>query len=195
VRTVLIYGKDEILVMIRQIILENAGFQVFPATTFDSALFALVNERIDLLLLCQSLDDATRKCIVEVARTIRPKIDCSIYAYNGHEIPLEDWTPTGPDADHQKELDKLSGLSATVWAWLIGPFFDAWRRAYPGDTTFRFWFLNGIDERLNEGCVGTLSEIFDAEPPFSPPGCIAQAWSVAEMLRCKLVLQPDRTRK
>ena len=74
----------------------------------------------------------------------------------------------------------------TVWAWLIGPFFDAWRRAYPDDTASLTAFLSGFDEHLNEGGVGTISEIFDAEPPFSPRGCIAQAWSVAEVLRCKL---------
>ena len=82
----------------------------------------------------------------------------------------------------------------TVWAWLIGPFFDAWRRAYPHDTASLKSFLSGFDEHLNEGGVGTISEIFDAEPPFSPRGCIAQAWSVAEVLRCKLLLQRDHTR-
>jgi predicted glycogen debranching enzyme len=77
----------------------------------------------------------------------------------------------------------------TVWAWLIGPFFDAWRKTYPDDTESLTSFLGGFDEHLNEGGVGTLSEIFDAEPPFPPRGCIAQAWSVAEVLRCKLLLQ------
>jgi len=37
---------------------------------------------------------------------------------------------------------------------------------------------------LNEACVGSISEIFDAEEPHTPRGCIAQAWSVAEVLRC-----------
>ena len=76
----------------------------------------------------------------------------------------------------------------TVWAWLIGPFFDAWRRAYPDDTESLIFFLEGFDGHLNEGGIGTVSEVFDAEPPFSPRGCIAQAWSVAEVLRCKLLL-------
>jgi predicted glycogen debranching enzyme len=83
----------------------------------------------------------------------------------------------------------------TVWAWLIGPFFDAWRRTYPDDMASLASFLSGFDEHLNEGGVGTISEIFDAEPPFSPRGCIAQAWSVAEVLRCKLLLQRDHTPK
>ncbi len=37
---------------------------------------------------------------------------------------------------------------------------------------------------LAEACIGSISEVFDAEPPFTPRGCIAQAWSVAEVLRC-----------
>jgi glycogen debranching enzyme len=36
---------------------------------------------------------------------------------------------------------------------------------------------------MSDGCIGSISEIFDAERPFTPRGCIAQAWSVAEVLR------------
>jgi glycogen debranching enzyme len=37
---------------------------------------------------------------------------------------------------------------------------------------------------LGEACIGSISEIFDAEAPYTPRGCVAQAWSVAEVLRC-----------
>jgi glycogen debranching enzyme len=37
--------------------------------------------------------------------------------------------------------------------------------------------------QLDEACIGSISEIFDAEPPYTPRGCVAQAWSVAEALR------------
>jgi predicted glycogen debranching enzyme len=70
----------------------------------------------------------------------------------------------------------------TVWAWLIGPFIDAWRRVHPGDDGARF--LDGFKGELTAACIGTISEVFDAEPPFEPRGCVAQAWSVAEVLRC-----------
>jgi glycogen debranching enzyme len=83
----------------------------------------------------------------------------------------------------------------TVWAWLIGPFFDAWRRAYPGDTASLESFLSGFGQHLSEDGIGTISEIFDAESPFAPRGCIAQAWSVAEVLRCELLLHRDRTKE
>jgi predicted glycogen debranching enzyme len=73
----------------------------------------------------------------------------------------------------------------TVWAWLIGPFIDAWLRVYPGDLGTARGFLRGFDQHLHRGrCVGSIGEIFDAEEPFAPRGCCAQAWSVAEVLRC-----------
>jgi predicted glycogen debranching enzyme len=72
----------------------------------------------------------------------------------------------------------------TVWAWLIGPFVDAWLRAYPDDRAGAAKLLGGFREHMGEACVGSISEIFDAEAPFTPRGCIAQAWSVAEVLRC-----------
>jgi len=70
----------------------------------------------------------------------------------------------------------------TVWAWLIGPFIDAWLKVHPDDVASARRFLQGFT--LSDACVGSISEIFDAEPPFTPRGCIAQAWSVAEVLRC-----------
>jgi predicted glycogen debranching enzyme len=72
----------------------------------------------------------------------------------------------------------------TVWAWLIGPFVDAWLKVHPSDLEGAGKFLDGFQPHLRDACVGSISEIFDAEPPFTPRGCIAQAWSVAEVLRC-----------
>jgi glycogen debranching enzyme len=72
----------------------------------------------------------------------------------------------------------------TVWAWLIGPFVDAWLKVHPHDVQKARSFLDGFKAELREACVGSISEIFDADPPFTPRGCCAQAWSVAEVLRC-----------
>ena len=72
----------------------------------------------------------------------------------------------------------------TVWGWLIGPFIDAWMKVHPDDTDSARNFLSGFNNHLNEAGVGTVSEVFDAEVPYTPRGCIAQAWSVAELLRC-----------
>ena len=71
----------------------------------------------------------------------------------------------------------------TVWAWLVGPFIDAWRRVHPADMGKARQFLAGFEPHLREACVGSISEVFDAEAPYYPRGCIAQAWSVAEVLR------------
>lgn len=78
----------------------------------------------------------------------------------------------------------------TVWAWLIGPFIDAWLRVHPGELGAARDFLTGFQSHLGEACVGSISEIFDAEAPYSPRGCVAQAWSVAEALRCWVRTQP-----
>lgn len=72
----------------------------------------------------------------------------------------------------------------TVWAWLIGPYIDAWVKTYPQERVKVRDLLAGFEAHMNEAGVGTISEIFDAEEPYAPRGCIAQAWSVAEVLRC-----------
>jgi predicted glycogen debranching enzyme len=72
----------------------------------------------------------------------------------------------------------------TVWAWLIGPYVDAWRKLNPGKEAEARHFLAGLVAHLNEACIGSVSEVFDAEVPYTPRGCVAQAWSVAELLRC-----------
>jgi glycogen debranching enzyme len=71
----------------------------------------------------------------------------------------------------------------TVWAWLIGPSIDAWLRVFPYEKNKSQEFLSAFGPHLNAAGLGSISEIFDAEQPFTPRGCIAQAWSVAEVLR------------
>jgi predicted glycogen debranching enzyme len=71
----------------------------------------------------------------------------------------------------------------TVWTWLIGPYVDAWLKVHPDDRAAGTRFLEGFAPHLSDACVGSISEIFDAEPPYVPRGCVAQAWSVAEVLR------------
>ena len=71
----------------------------------------------------------------------------------------------------------------TVWAWLIGPFVDAWTKCFPDDRAGAALLIDGFRNHMGEACVGSISEVFDAEAPYTPRGCIAQAWSVAEVLR------------
>jgi predicted glycogen debranching enzyme len=74
----------------------------------------------------------------------------------------------------------------TVWGWLIGPMVDAWLRVHPEDRAGARDLLTGFNAHLGEACIGSVSEVFDAEDPYTPRGCVAQAWSVAEVLRCWL---------
>jgi predicted glycogen debranching enzyme len=72
----------------------------------------------------------------------------------------------------------------TVWAWLIGPFIDAWLKLRPNENQEARKFLECFPEHLDDAALGTISEVFDAREPHIAGGCIAQAWSVAEVLRC-----------
>jgi len=71
----------------------------------------------------------------------------------------------------------------TVWAWLIGPFVDAWMKVHPQDRQGARKFLEVFPTHLSDEGFGTISEVFDAREPHLSGGCIAQAWSVAEVLR------------
>ncbi|WP_298819982.1 amylo-alpha-1,6-glucosidase [Chloroflexus sp.] len=70
----------------------------------------------------------------------------------------------------------------TVWAWLLGPYASAVYRL-TGDRLATRRLLIPLLDHLYDGCIGTMSEIFDGDPPHLPRGCFAQAWSVAEVLR------------
>jgi len=76
----------------------------------------------------------------------------------------------------------------TVWAWLLGPFALAHFRVY-NDRAAALAFLDPIADHISAAGLGGVSEIFDAERPFTPRGCPWQAWSVAEILRAWNVLQ------
>ncbi len=71
----------------------------------------------------------------------------------------------------------------TVWAWLIGPFIRAFQRVYPDDKNAISGMITGYERHLAQVGIGQISEIFDGDPPHTPRGCPAQAWSVAELLR------------
>ncbi|MCR5882361.1 amylo-alpha-1,6-glucosidase [Rhizobacter sp. J219] len=78
----------------------------------------------------------------------------------------------------------------TVWGWLIGPWLDAWRKQHPGDDAgVRAW-LDGLIAHIGDFGIGSVAEVFDAEAPYTPRGCIAQAWSVAELLRQLVACRP-----
>jgi predicted glycogen debranching enzyme len=108
---------------------------------------------------------------------------------------LRSLAPGEPDYKRQYFGDLRSRDAAyhqgTVWGWLIGPWVDAWLKLHPEDRVGARRFLDGSIAALNDFGLGTIGEVFDAEPPYTPRGCIAQAWSVAEVLRCWVKTAPD----
>ncbi len=102
-------------------------------------------------------------------------------------VGLRSLSPGHPDYKPTYDGDLRSRDASyhqgTVWAWLIGAYIDAHLRVNPDDLIGARRLLEGFAPALFAFGVGTLGEIFDAEPPYTPRGCIAQAWSVAEVLR------------
>jgi predicted glycogen debranching enzyme len=102
----------------------------------------------------------------------------TLSAVDSRYIPHYEGDPFQRDAAYHQ---------GTVWPWLIGPFVEAYLRVheFSGEAKSQCsQFLAPLLAHLTEdGCLGSISEIFDAEPPQNPKGCFAQAWSVAEVLR------------
>ena len=84
----------------------------------------------------------------------------------------------------QRERD-FAYHQGTVWPWLLGPYIDAIVRlnGEEGRAEGRELLANLERHMHEEACIGQISEVFDGDPPHTPRGCIAQAWSVAETLR------------
>jgi glycogen debranching enzyme len=112
------------------------------------------------------------------------------------------WTPRGlrtlaPDdprycAHYGGDPRQRDGAyhQGTVWPWLLGPLVDAHLRAY-GDPARARRLVAPLQAHLfDEAAAGSISEIFDGDPPYAAGGCIAQAWSVAEVYRAWLATEP-----
>jgi predicted glycogen debranching enzyme len=102
------------------------------------------------------------------------------------------YTPAGlktlPNADPdylpvatEGEIRDLSYHDGMAWSWLLGPYVDAIMRTNGRDRALEV--INNFKYHLNETCIGSIAEVFEAEPPYHPRGCIAHACAVAELLR------------
>jgi len=102
-------------------------------------------------------------------------------------VGLRTLAPEDPDYKSHYYGDLRSRDAAyhqgTVWPWLLGPYVDCWMKVYPDKLQEAHHCLEGLVPHLSEACIGTISEVFDAEAPYNPGGCAAHAWSVAELLR------------
>ncbi|HLU77879.1 MAG TPA: amylo-alpha-1,6-glucosidase [Burkholderiales bacterium] len=107
---------------------------------------------------------------------------------------LRTLNPEHPDYKRTYEGDLRSRDAAyhqgTVWPWLIGHYLDAWIKVHGRDERAGE-LLQAFPEHLRDAGIGSISEIFDATHPYVPRGCIAQAWSVAEVLRAWLKTTGD----
>ena len=115
-------------------------------------------------------------------------------------------TPMGPRTlprDHPNYCGRHCGSmfdrdrayhQGTVWPWLIGPYVEGWLRAHDFSPEARAHGREAIAPLLDElgrHSLGQVHEIYDGDEPHNPSGCIAQAWSVAEVLRAlTLIEQP-----
>ncbi|MBC7908797.1 MAG: glycogen debranching enzyme family protein [Rhodospirillaceae bacterium] len=114
-----------------------------------------------------------------VVQVIRDKL---LTPYGIRSLPADDprYQPRFAGNQHSRDGAYHQG---TVWPFLLGPFVDAWLKVWPGDRAGARAVLTAMEPHLAEYCVGTVAEVFDADPPHKPRGCPAQGWSVAEWLR------------
>ena len=87
----------------------------------------------------------------------------------------------------------------TVWPWLIGPFVEAWLRVRHDTPAVRREarqrFVEPLLAHLDDAGLGHVSEIADADAPFTPRGCPFQAWSLGELLRIERLVTTERPRR
>jgi predicted glycogen debranching enzyme len=121
----------------------------------------------------------------KMAKSMMKVIEAKLYTPKG----LRSLSPDDAHYVPHYGGDQLSRDSAyhqgTVWSWLLGPYVDAIFRTNGSSSalTKAKKVIRNFLPHLEEAGIGTISEIFDAEHPFAPRGCIAQAWGVAELLR------------
>lgn len=133
------------------------------------------NQLLAVSLPHSPLDSEHQKAVVDV---------CARHLLTSHG--LRSLSPDHPDYIGHYGGDRVQRDAAyhqgTVWGWLIGPFVSAHLRVYRDPDQARQYLLPLL-RHLGDHGVGSLSEVFDGDPPHTPRACIAQAWTVAEVLR------------
>jgi predicted glycogen debranching enzyme len=133
------------------------------------------NQLLAVSLLHSPLDDRQQRAVVDV---------CARHLLTSHglrSLAPEDPGYIGRYGGDRRQRD-AAYHQGTVWGWLLGPFVSAHLRTH-GDREQARSFLRPVLQHLEAHGLGSLSEIFDGDAPFAPRGCIAQAWTVAEVLR------------
>ena len=175
----------------------HAGHADRARTAFNQRFWSdSLGHLLDVVDGEQGDDPALRPNQIFAISLRHPVLDESRWAAVVEKVRTELLTPVGLrtlSRDHPDFKSRYFGdlrardaayHQGTAWAWLIGPFIDAWLKVHPEDHTGARRYLEGLIEHLDHGCIGSISEVFDAEEPYTQRACIAQAWSVAEVLRC-----------
>ncbi|HTQ27529.1 MAG TPA: amylo-alpha-1,6-glucosidase [Puia sp.] len=116
------------------------------------------------------------------AKKVLDTVTLKLYTVVGLRSLAPDDAGYAPRYEGNQYQRDLAYHQGTVWSWLLGPYVDAIMRVE--DAAWKAQeVITRFRHHLGEGGIGTVSEIFDAEPPHHPRGCIAQAWGVAEILR------------
>ena len=134
------------------------------------------NQLFALSLPYSLIDDASK------AKAILKVVEENLYTPVGlRSLPKSDAHYIGVYGGDQWHRDS-SYHQGTVWSWLLGPYVDALVKVKSKKSKVKK-VIDNFKYHLNEGCIGSVSEIFDADAPHHPRGCVAQAWGVAEVLR------------
>ncbi len=129
------------------------------------------------------IDDTIKKCVLDTVerelltprglRTLSPKNPYYKGTYCGN----------------QKERD-LAYHQGVVFPWLLGHFSEGYLKLYGSSgISFIKSLYNGFEDVMTEAGIGSISEVYDGDPPFNPGGAISQAWSVAEFLRISQLIK------
>ncbi len=136
------------------------------------------------------VDDSIKKEVIEV-------VERDLLTPRG----LRTLSPTHPDYKSKYEGDQrsrdLAYHQGTVWVWLLGHFAEAYLSIYGKSGVYLIEKLyKGFEEEIQHHGIGTVNEIYDADPPHTPRGAISQAWSVAELRRmAKMIKQYKQSKK
>jgi predicted glycogen debranching enzyme len=133
------------------------------------------NQLVALSLPYAVLDDARARLVLRACERDL------LTSYGLRTLDPDDPRYVGHYGGNQQQRDGAYH-QGTVWPWLLGAFARAHLRLYR-DVQRAASYLAPLEQHLCDACVGQISEIFDADPPHTPQGCVAQAWSVAEILR------------
>ncbi len=156
---------------------ESAGYcyDVIDAPGIGKDASLRPNQIFGVSLPQSPLNPAQQKAVVDIcARRL-------VTSYGLRSLAQSDFAYQGHYGGNNRERDGAYH-QGTVWGWLMGPFVLAHLKVY-GDSQAARSFLEPLGKQIQSHGLGTLSEIFDGDAPFTPRGCIAQAWTVGEVLR------------